>query len=237
MKILITNDDGIDSDGLIRLSGVACKYGEVYVFAPNGQCSAMSHRITLREHIDVYEVKDFPVSGVKAYRVDGTPADCVRIGIMSFIKEIPDLVLSGINFGYNCGTDIQYSGTVAAALEGASEGAHSIAFSEGANGVHEVTDLYLEEMLKTYMNKALERNQIWNINFPECKMQDFKGILTERKIADKAFYDDGYSIEELPDGGLRLRVCGEYKECAPEGTDVRACIDNYISIGTVKNVS
>ena len=105
-KILITNDDGIQSDGIIRLARAAKKYGKVWVVAPDGQRSAMSHRITLRETIEFFPV-DFPVEGVHAYASTGTPADCVRFGILNIVKEKPDYVFSGINYGYNSGTDIQ----------------------------------------------------------------------------------------------------------------------------------
>ena len=146
-KILITNDDGIQSDGIIRLARAAKKYGKVWVVAPDGQRSAMSHRITLRETIEFFPV-DFPVEGVHAYASTGTPADCVRFGILNIVKEKPDYVFSGINYGYNSGTDIQYSATVGSALEAACAGVHAIAFSEGASECHEVTDAYLEQMLK-----------------------------------------------------------------------------------------
>ena len=93
-KILITNDDGIQSDGIIRLARAAKKYGKVWVVAPDGQRSAMSHRITLRETIEFFPV-DFPVEGVHAYASTGTPADCVRFGILNIVKEKPDYVFSG----------------------------------------------------------------------------------------------------------------------------------------------
>ena len=85
-KILITNDDGIQSDGIIRLARAAKKYGKVWVVAPDGQRSAMSHRITLHETIEFLSV-DFPVEGVHAYASTGTPADCVRFGILNIVKE------------------------------------------------------------------------------------------------------------------------------------------------------
>ena len=163
-KILITNDDGIQSDGIIRLARAAKKYGKVWVVAPDGQRSAMSHRITLRETIEFFPV-DFPVEGVHAYASTGTPADCVRFGILNIVKEKPDYVFSGINYGYNSGTDIQYSATVGSALEAACAGVHAIAFSEGASECHEVTDAYLEQMLKELMEQPLAHNQIWNVNF------------------------------------------------------------------------
>lgn len=233
-KILITNDDGITSDGLVRLARAASKLGEVWVIAPDGQRSAKSHAINLHDPIDVFEV-DFPVDGVHAYMTTGTPADCVRFGILNFVKSKPDLVLSGINFGYNCGSDLQYSATVGAALEGASVSAHSIAFSEGANGVHEVTDAYLDEMLLELLDKPLGRNRIWNVNFPECPLSEFKGILRDRKVASEAFYIDTYSEEPI-EGGIRLRVDGVYREDAEEGTDFEACVSNCISVGIVSNV-
>ncbi len=233
-KILITNDDGINSDGLIRLAKAAKKFGEVTVIAPDGQRSAMSHYITLDRPIDVYEAKDFPVEGVRALYSTGTPADCIRFGLRNYVKA--DVVLSGINFGYNCGSDLQYSGTVGAAFEAASEGIHAIAVSEGANGVHEITDAYLEQILEEYIDEELPRNVIRNINFPECKTKDFKGILTGRAVAKDAFYDDKYKPVPLEDGGTRLILEGLYTEVADEGTDFRACVDNYISIGIVRNM-
>ena len=157
-KILITNDDGIQSDGIIRLARAAKKYGKVWVVAPDGQRSAMSHRITLRETIEFFPV-DFPVEGVHAYASTGTPADCVRFGILNIVKEKPDYVFSGINYGYNSGTDIQYSATVGSALEAACAGVHAIAFSEGASECHEVTDAYLEQMLKELMEHYIVKRK------------------------------------------------------------------------------
>lgn len=235
-KILITNDDGITADGIVRLAQAAKAFGEVTVVAPDHQCSAMSHRITLTEPIDVYPVPDFPVEGVKAYKATGTPADCVRFGLLNFMKGHTDLVLSGINFGYNAGSDIQYSGTAAAALEAASSGVQAIALSEGAGGVHEVTDAYLEQIIGMLIDRKLDINQIWNVNFPECKLGELKGVLENRTVSHTAFYTDRYREEALPGGGIRLYIDGEYRTEAPEGTDFKACVDNYISVGIVSNL-
>lgn len=130
-KILITNDDGIDSDGIIRLAKIAVEFGEVWVVAPESQRSAMSHSVTLRHGIEAWKV-DFPVSGVHAYACDGTPADCVRIGVLNIVPGKPDHVFSGINYGYNVASDIQYSATAGAAFEAAFQKVHTIAFSEDA---------------------------------------------------------------------------------------------------------
>lgn len=234
-KILITNDDGISSEGIVRLAKTAVKFGEVYVVAPNHQCSAMSHHITLHEPFDCYPA-EFPVQGVKAYSITGTPADCIRFGALNICKK-PDIVISGVNFGFNCGSDLQYSGTVSAALEGACVGIHSIAVSEGIDGNNEVIDKYLEEILAELIEKPLGYNQIWNVNFPDCPLSEFKGVQWDRTVARSAFFTDGYLEEELPNGGHRVTVDGAWAPDAPEGTDVYSCTHGYISIGVVNNIS
>ena len=114
-KILITNDDGIKSSGIIRLAKAAQKYGEVWVVAPDSQRSAASHSLTLHGTFDVYEA-DFPVEGVRAYAISGTPADCIRVGVLNIMPEKPDVIFTGINFGYNAGSDVQYSELLARLL-------------------------------------------------------------------------------------------------------------------------
>ena len=114
--LLITNDDGIQADGLHRLAAAAREFGEVWVVAPDGQRSAASHSITLHSHIDVFP-HDFPVPGVRAFTCSGMPGDCVRVGALGILPRRPDAVLSGINDGYNAATDVQYSATVGAAME------------------------------------------------------------------------------------------------------------------------
>ena len=151
-------------------------------------------------------------------------------------KEKPDVVLSGINFGFNSGTDIQYSATVGAALEAACVGVHAIAFSEGFDDVHEVTEAYLEEMIAKLIDRKLSYNQVWNVNFPGCKLSEIKGILEDRVIARNSFYNDEYIEELLEDGTMRLRVEGHYHEVAEAGTDFRAIVDGYISVGVVNNL-
>ena len=146
-KILITNDDGIDADGLVRLARAAVEFGEVWVVAPDSQRSAMSHGVTLRESIQVWKV-DFPVPGVHAYACVGKRADCVRIGVLNIVPGKPDHVFSGINYGYNVATDIQYSATAGAAFEAAFQKIHTIAFSEDSCEIQDVTYRYLKEIIE-----------------------------------------------------------------------------------------
>ena len=235
-RILITNDDGISADGLIRLAAAAAEFGEVLVAAPDGQRSAASHSISLHSHIDVFP-HDFPVPGVRAFSCSGTPADCVRVGCLNLMSEKPDTVLSGINYGFNVASDIQYSATAGAAFEAAFQGCRAIAFSEAAVPCHEVSDRFLREILAELLTLPPLPGQIMNVNFPGCPADECKGILRDRTVSAGMFYRDRYRvIAELGNGGLRLTVDGQYNEDAEDGTDFRAVCDKYVSIGTVNNI-
>lgn len=237
MRILITNDDGINSDGIIRLARAAKEFGEVWVVAPESQRSAASHSISLHNSIDVYPCEEFPVEGVFAYSCSGTPGDCVRVGGLSVMPERPDVVLSGINFGYNCASDIQYSATCGAAFEGTFQGYHAIALSEGACDCHQVTDKYIKQVLKKLLAEPLAPGMIHNVNFPGCELSDCGGILYDRKVSRGMFYKDSYDVvENLDDGGVRYMVNGCYTPVAEEGTDFDAILNNYVSVGVVNNV-
>lgn len=236
-SILITNDDGILADGIIRLAKAAKEFGEVWVVAPDGQRSAAAHSISLHSPVDVYP-HDFPVDGVHAYSCSGSPGDCVRVGALSIMPHKPDIVLSGINFGFNVATDIQYSGTAGAAFEAAFQGIHAVSFSEAANNCHEVSDKYLQKIISESINIKLAYGQIVNVNFPGCPLSEFKGTLRNRKVSHGMFYRDSYKkLEDLPDGGVRLMVDGLYNEDAEPDTDFRAILDNYISISIVNNIN
>lgn len=235
-KILITNDDGIDSAGIIRLAEAAKKFGEVWVVAPDSQRSAMSHSVTLRHSIEAWEVK-FPVPEVHAYACTGTPADCVRIGVLNIMPEKPDHIFSGINYGYNMASDLQYSATVGAAFEGAFQKIHTIAFSEDACEQHVVTDRYLQEIMEALMDMPLGTNQIWNVNFPSCTLEACGGVLWDREVSTDDFYKDHYNETVLEDGKVSYMVQGVRQFEASEGTDLRAILDNYVSVGKANNIS
>ena len=235
-RFLITNDDGISSDGIVRLARAARDFGEVVVIAPKKQRSAASHCITLHDPVDVWPC-DFPVDGVMAFSCSGMPADCVRIGCLHLLQDKPDVVLSGINYGYNVASDVQYSATVGAAFEGACQGCLSIALSEKACDRHEVTDAYLPVILEKLLKKTLPSHSIFNVNFPGCSLADYRGIQEDLPISTGMIYRDHFRVlDSLPGGGLRLMTQGIYNEEAEPGTDFRAVIDNYISIGIVRNV-
>ena len=122
-KILVTNDDGVRSEGIHVLAAALRRLGDVIVVAPHIEASAIGHALTLRRPLRMEQIND----GV--YEVDGTPTDCVNIAVTQLYSGLPDLVVSGINKGYNLGDDVTYSGTVAGAMEGALLGIPSIAVS------------------------------------------------------------------------------------------------------------
>jgi len=131
-KILVTNDDGVHSDGIHALADALKALGDVMVVAPHVEASAIGHALTLRRPLRVEELRP----GV--YEVDGTPTDCVNIALTKIYDTAPDLIVSGINKGYNLGDDVTYSGTVSGALEGALLGVPSIAVSqERTRGVYD----------------------------------------------------------------------------------------------------
>ena len=235
MRILISNDDGIDAPGLRLLVDTARKYGEVWVVAPDGQRSATSHCFTYDKPLIVKDY-DFGMEGVKAFACSGSPADCVRVGIISIMPKKPDYVFAGINNGYNMCWDIQYSGTVGAVMEAAFHGIHSIAFSQGSLDYTDVTKKYIYDLMGEYMKKPLQPGQVWNINFPACSLEDCKGVLRDQVVSTDPFYADSYDIEELEDGSKSYMISVSRVWEATEGTDLKAIMDNYVSVGIVNNL-
>ncbi len=235
-KILLTNDDGIASEGIIRLAKAAKIFGEVWVVAPDSERSAASHSVTLRHPVEAWRV-DFPVENVHAYACDGLPVDCVRIGSLNIMPEKPDHVFSGINHGYNVASDIQYSATAGAAFEAAFQKLHAIAFSEDASQMHEVTDQYLVRIMGELIDRPLGEGEIWNVNFPGCTLMECGGILYDRKVSTDEFYRDRYLEKVISEDRISFMVEGIRRFEASEGTDLRAIIDNFVSVGIVKNIS
>ncbi|AEH51129.1 5'/3'-nucleotidase SurE [Pseudothermotoga thermarum] len=186
MKVLITNDDGVTSIGLITLAKVFSKEHEVLVVAPESEQSATGHAITVRMPIWVKRVKvldSFPV-----YAATGTPADCVKIGVEVLAKGKVDLVLSGINIGHNLGTDVVYSGTVSGALEGALLGIPSIALSApiSENFDFEAAARFILNFVRNFDFNLLEKFCALNVNFPEGEIKGWKATKqSKRRYADK----------------------------------------------------
>lgn len=164
MKILITNDDGINAPGIKLLANWAKKLGEVTVVAPKVEQSAMSHAIDFMHQQEIKKV-DF-LEGVTAYSMSSTPADCVRFGTLALPDKF-DLVLSGINYGVNVGQDIVYSGTVAAVFEAARMGVKGIAFSTFPHSQKEAAQYFDMAYDFIVSNNLFEDTLIYNVNIPD----------------------------------------------------------------------
>ena len=244
-NILVTNDDGINAEGIRILAEHAKKFGNVTVLAPAEQCSGMSVKLTIHQPMEFRECPDFPVEGVRAYSLKGTPADCAKLAIRNIMPEKPDYIFSGINFGLNAGFDCMYSGTVGAIMEALTFGVKGIAFSTGfpesaswdSKANYEVFEKYADELIEELMHKEIEPSAFWNVNFPGCPLSEFRGILRGRKLSQVRPYDDTLQKDILPDGTATYTLIGNLisGNTAPEGTDIHAVLNGHISIGKVFN--
>ncbi|NVM01058.1 MAG: 5'/3'-nucleotidase SurE [Candidatus Helarchaeota archaeon] len=184
-RILLTNDDGISSCGLDILYHEMKKVGSVFVVAPDSEQSAISHAITVKEEICVE--KYFKNGEFFGYAVGGTPADCVKLGVMEIMPKTPDIVISGINNGENTGLNIIYSGTVSAAIEATILGIPSIAISLG--NWRKVGFNFAAKFGKKLAEKVLEfglpEGTFLNVNIPPVAKTNIKGVRITRQGNEK----------------------------------------------------
>lgn len=237
MNILVVNDDSISAPGIALLAKAAMELGDVWVVAPECQCSAMSQKLTLRESLTVKKVENFPVSVKAAYQVGGTPVDCVKVALDYILPEKPDYVFSGINNGYNAGFDIAYSGTLGAAFEAVRNGIPAMAFSIAGDSHLQAAEPYLLPVIRELMEIGQEQGTVWNVNYPAMKTRPFMGILRDRRPAPVSMFSEKYIGSGQPDGTVLLTCQGIPTADAdiPEETDAEAVRKGYISIGKVKS--
>lgn len=232
MQILVTNDDGIFAPGIQQLAQKMAKLGEVIVAAPTEEKSAIGHGITLRNPIGIRKVT---VPGIEqAWAVGGTPADCVKLAVKEFAHGNCDLVISGINNGPNLGTDVLYSGTVSAAIEGAILGIPSLAVSLAS---HESDDYTVAAEVTYQMVKKLQsnleylpRNTLLNMNVPAISKQEIKGIkITRLGIRE---YENLFDKRKDPRGNVYYWLIGRlipHRHEEPD-IDIVAVENNYVSL-------
>ncbi|PWK15587.1 5'/3'-nucleotidase SurE [Tumebacillus permanentifrigoris] len=233
MRILISNDDGLRADGIRELAQVLVELGEVIVVAPDRQRSAAGHGITLHKPLFVEE-HDFG-SGIRAFGLSGTPADCVKFGISEILRDNkPDIVVSGINAGSNLGNDVLYSGTVSAAIEGSIQGLPAIAVSQCGTEPFDFVDAaaFTKKLIAQVLQRGLDSDTILNVNYPQLAPTDVKGVRIT--TVGKRRYNNHYDKRSNPRGVEYYWLAGPLQDLPPEpDSDIHAIREGYVSVSPV----
>lgn len=225
MNILVTNDDGIFSEGLKSLVRALESQGDVFVVAPDRERSAAGHSLTLHHPLRVEEVSK------NHFSVDGTPTDCVNLAVNGILSFRPDIVVSGINKGANMGDDITYSGTVSAAMEGTLLGIPSVAVSLATrkdfdfSAASKIAVRIVEEVVR----KGLPKDTLLNVNVPHIRENEIKGCRITRQ--GKRVYGDAIVEKVDPRGRKYFWIGGDdlgFEHL--EDSDFQALSEGYISI-------
>jgi 5'-nucleotidase len=228
-KILITNDDGIHSEGIEALEAAMNELGEVYVVAPASEMSGASHSLTLERPLRIRRIDDHH------WTVDGTPTDCVTLALNRILTngERPDICVSGINHGANLGDDATYSGTVAGAMEATILGVPGLAFSLVATRTHDFTESakVAIEVTRKALAEGIPEWTLLNINIP-------KGVPKGLRVTRQGFKEAKPVISEHIDPrGKPYYWIGEVREGfrAEGGTDFEAVDEGYVSITPMRS--
>ncbi len=234
MRILVTNDDGIESQGIKSLRSIAEQLSsDIWVVAPENEQSGKSHSISLIEPLRIREIDK------KTFCVSGTPSDCVIMAVSQVMdSKKPDLILSGINHGSNMADDITYSGTIAAAMEGALMGIRSIAISQVYKKPDPInfssSKFYAASIIQKLIKIKLDKNVLININFPPVTSNKVNGIKITTQ--GKNCYEEPNIIERLDPRGNKYFWLGYRRDVSNQDSnaDVTAINNNYISITPIK---
>lgn len=219
MRILITNDDGLQASQLLPLIKWWQRHGEVTVFVPKVEQSGKSHSFQIREPFEVKQVELEP--GLKVWSVDSTPADCVRIAVLGMKMEF-DLVVSGVNRGFNMGADVMYSGTVAAASEAVNLGMKALALSTNPENYDHSTDALDTVWAYIQENDLFRHNRLYNVNMPA----EPKGIRVTRQGGP--YYSDDFPYI----GSDLYKPMGKpiWEDSGDDTLDTDATMHGYITI-------
>lgn len=222
-RILVTNDDGVRSEGIHALARALARLGDTIIVAPHVEASAIGHALTLRRPLRLEQLE------ARVYEVDGTPTDCVNVAIAKLLNGAPDLIVSGINKGYNLGDDVTYSGTVAGALEGALLGIPAIAVSlERSLDVYdfEHAAAAATQVAEAVLIRGLPPRTFINMNVPPGRPKGFRITIQARRnhvtVVDERVDPRGrayYWIEE-----------GQNNWTPHDRSDYQAVKDGYVSI-------
>lgn len=231
LNILISNDDGIYSDGIYELAKRMRRLGKVAVVAPDKEQSAIGHAITMHQPLRCSKIKLRDLD-LDAWWVSGTPADCIKLGVETLLPKRPDLIISGINNGENLGTDIIYSGTVSAAIEGSIFSIPSIAVSYAKHGevdykaAADIAMSIIEQVLKSETKPGM----LLNVNIPDLeKNKELKGVKICKLGVKK--YRNNFEERKDPRGNSYYWLAGELIEDEiGEDTDIYAIRNGYASV-------
>ncbi len=226
MRILITNDDGIFAEGLELLAGALAGLGQVIVVAPDREQSASSHSLTLNRPLRMQRVREH------WYAVDGTPTDCVNLGVQGLLREEPpDLVVSGINYGANLGGDVTYSGTVSAAFEASLHQLPGIAFSQQVGEAFREGATFAaaaelaREIIAVLLAGELPNDLLLNVNFPAGPPRGVRWTRLGKRIYRQTV------VEKLdPKGRKYYWIAGTPEWQHETGTDHDAVTSGYVSV-------
>ncbi len=228
--ILVTNDDGVDAPGLKSLIKSLNKIGKLVVVSPEEPQSGMGHAITMKTPIRYKKLHASPE--IDIYSCNGTPVDCVKISADKIITEKPDLLLSGINHGVNSSINVIYSGTMAAAIEGAMLNIPSAGFSlcdYSADADFSATGKYVRVIAENIIKYGLPDGVCLNVNIPAVKSREIKGMKICRQA--NGYWDEGYEEEIGPAKKKYYWIRGTFIYTDKgKDTDVWALSNNYVSV-------
>ncbi len=231
MHILVTNDDGIQAPGLFALATAMREFGTVTVIGPEENQSANGHRKTLTKPLRVNTTH--LADGTLAYSTDGAPADCVALAMLGYIPDKVDLVVSGINRGANLGQDLTYSGTIAAAIEGAIFLRPSVAFSLNDRSLeadYTAAAEIAERVVRQVIANGLPKHRLLNVNIPNLPLDEILGLQITKQ-GTSVYHDE--LIKRLdPDGRPYYWIGGKAPtgDIEAVGTDMWAVYHGYVSI-------
>lgn len=228
--ILITNDDGYQAPGIRTLINIAKPLGRVVVVAPEKAHSGMGHAVTLENPVRLRNIEE--TTDYTEYACSGTPVDCVKIAINNLLAENPDLIISGINHGANSSVNIIYSGTMAAAVEGALAGINSIGFSLldfSYKADFEPSKYYIDIILRKMLGSGYEDGLCLNVNIPAVSSAEIKGIKVCRQ--SKGHWIEEFNEREDPHKRKYYWLTGTFHKGEENAdTDLWALENNYVTI-------
>ena len=233
MRLVLTNDDGIYAPGIAALREALAPLGDLTVVAPDMEQSGVAHSVTLAHPLRLRKVQQG--EQFLGYAVNGAPADCVKLAFYEILDEPPDLIVSGINLGANVGINALYSGTVAAAVEGAILGIPSMAVSIDSL---EASDFSVAaETARRLVEKMLEadlpKRTILNVNVPALPREQIRGLRVTRQ--SQAGYLEEFVKRDHPRGGVYYWIMGEIEhEPDDADTDLAAVKAGYISVSPLQ---